>query len=88
MLNTTNTEFSSVKVWFNDRNSKELEINGDVAKTAEVTGDLTGNKIADKITSVGKTNSKEKKNARHLETTRCKVIYSVKPIVYLSCYLK
>ena len=27
-----------------------------VQKTAEATGDLTGNKIADKVTSVGKTN--------------------------------
>ena len=31
-----------------------------VQKTAEATGDLIGNKIADKITSIGK--SKEKKN--------------------------
>ena len=31
-----------------------------VQKTAETTGDLTGNKIADKVTSVGK--SKEKIN--------------------------
>ena len=31
-----------------------------VQKTAEATGDLLGNKIADKITSLGKTNSKEK----------------------------
>ena len=31
-----------------------------VQKTAEATGDLFGNKIADKITSLGKTNSKEK----------------------------
>ena len=30
-----------------------------VQKTAEGTGDLIGNKIADKITSVGKTRSKE-----------------------------
>ena len=29
-------------------------------KTAEATGDLIGNKIAGKITSLGKTNSKEK----------------------------
>ena len=33
-----------------------------VQKTAEVTGDLIGNQIADKITSVGK--PKEKKNKR------------------------
>ena len=35
-----------------------------VQKTAEATRCLIGNKIADKITSVGKTNSKEKKNER------------------------
>ena len=33
-----------------------------VQKTAEATGDLIGIKIADKITSVGKTKSKEKEN--------------------------
>ena len=32
-----------------------------VQKTAQATGDLIENKIADKITSVGKTKSKEKK---------------------------
>ena len=32
-----------------------------VPKTAEATGYFVGNKIADKITSVGKTKSKEKK---------------------------
>ena len=32
-----------------------------VQKTAEATGDLIGNKIADKITSAGKTKSKEDK---------------------------
>ena len=26
MLNTTNTEFSFVEVWFTDQNSKQLEI--------------------------------------------------------------
>ena len=31
-----------------------------VQKTAEATGDLIGNKIADEVTSVGKTKSKEK----------------------------
>ena len=35
-----------------------------VQKNAEATGDLIGNKIADKITSVGKTKSKEKENER------------------------
>ena len=33
-----------------------------VQKNAEATGDLTGNKIADKITSVGKSKSKQKKD--------------------------
>ena len=31
-----------------------------VQKTAEATGDLTGNKIADKITSIGKTIARKK----------------------------
>ena len=35
-----------------------------VQKTAEAAGDLIGNKIADKITSLGKTNSKEKEDER------------------------
>ena len=34
----------------------------EVQKTAEATGDLIGNKIADKITSIGKTKEKEKTN--------------------------
>ena len=33
-----------------------------VQKTAEATGDLIGNKVADKITSVGKSKEKEKTN--------------------------
>ena len=35
-----------------------------VQKTAEATGDLIVNKIADKITSLGKTRSKEKEDER------------------------
>ena len=35
-----------------------------VQKTAESTGDLIGNKIADKTTSVGKTKSKKKKKMK------------------------
>ena len=35
-----------------------------VKKTAEATWDLIGNKILDKITSVGKTKSKEKEDKR------------------------
>ena len=33
-----------------------------IRKTAEATGDLIGNKIADKVTSVGKSKEKEKIN--------------------------
>ena len=35
-----------------------------VQKTAEATGDLIGNKIVDKTTSLGKTTSKEKEDER------------------------
>ena len=35
-----------------------------VEKTAEATGDLIGNKIADKITSLGETKSKDKGDER------------------------
>ena len=35
-----------------------------VQKTAEATGDFIGNKVADKITSLGKTKSKEKEDKR------------------------
>ena len=31
MLKTTNTEFSSIQVWFNYQNSKQLEIEGNVS---------------------------------------------------------
>ena len=45
MMNTVNTEFFYVEVWF---------------KTAEATGDLIGNKLADKITSIGQSKEKAK----------------------------
>ena len=35
-----------------------------VQKTAKATGDLIGNKVADKITSLGKTKSKKKEDER------------------------
>ena len=38
-----------------------------VQKTAEAAGDLIGNKIADKITSIGKTKEKEKENTNKPE---------------------
>ena len=33
MLSTTNTEFSSIEVWFTDQNSKPLEIEDNVNLT-------------------------------------------------------
>ena len=33
MLNTTNTEFSSIELWFTDQNSKPLEIEDNVNMT-------------------------------------------------------
>ena len=39
---------------------QKLRLKGVVQKTAEVTGDLIGNKIADKIISIGKPKEKEK----------------------------
>ena len=36
-----------------------------VQKTAEVAGDLIGNKIADKMTSAGKTKTKEKEDEKN-----------------------
>ena len=43
-----------------------------VQKAAEATGDLIGNKLADKITSVGKSKEKEKnkESRRNLHSTR------------------
>ena len=45
-----------------------------VQKTAKATGDLIGNKIAGKITSIGKTKEKEKnkRNRGNLHSTRKK----------------
>ena len=46
-----------------------------VQKTAEATGDLIGNKITDKITTIGKPKEKEtKKNRRNLYSTKKKTI--------------
>ena len=58
----TKTEMDAVKIA-----SKRV-----VQKTAEATGDLIGNKIADKITSAGKPKEKEKnkRNRRNLHFTR------------------
>ena len=43
-----------------------------VQETAEATGDLTKNKIADKITSLGKTKRKRRWKTRNLHITRKK----------------
>ena len=44
-----------------------------VQKTTEATGDLIGNKIADKITSIGKPKEKEKqRKQKNLNSTRKK----------------
>ena len=40
-----------------------------VQKSAEATGDLAGNKIADKITSLGKSKNKEKETSEEEEIT-------------------
>ena len=42
-----------------------------VRKSAEATGDLTGNKIADKITSLGKSKNKENKENKSLKALDC-----------------
>ena len=39
----------------------------DVQKSSEATGDLIGNKIADKITSIGKSKEKEKEKPKATE---------------------
>ena len=83
MMNTVNTEFSYVEVWFTDQASKALEIEDNVnltlidaaktaskrviQKTAEATGDLIGNKITDKIISIGKKKEKEKEHTNKPE---------------------
>ena len=42
-----------------------------VQKTAEATGDLIGSKIADKITSVGKTKTKEREDETNKKQEIC-----------------
>ena len=36
MINTTNTEFPSIEIWFTDQNSKQLEIEGSVDMTLTI----------------------------------------------------
>ena len=57
---------TKVRIGAAETASKEI-----VQKTPEATGDLIGNKIADKISSSGKTKSKEKED----ETNKIQEIY-------------
>ena len=57
---------TKVRIGAAETASKEV-----VQKTPEATGDLIGNKIADKISSSGKTKSKEKED----ETNKIQEIY-------------
>ena len=56
---------------FGDKNGKKLRIDAAKIAEAEATGNLIGNKIADKITSVGKSKNKGKEN----ETNEIETIY-------------
>ena len=50
---------TATKTWIGNAKTASKRV---VQKTSEATGDLIGNKIADKITSLGKTKSKEKED--------------------------
>ena len=62
---------------------------GVVQKTAEATGDFIGNKIAGKITSLGKTENKEKEEERQEiyipPEKRQDIIYDLKFIIIKLC---
>ena len=55
-----------------------------VQKIAEATGDLTGNKIADKITSIGK--SREKEKTKKIEETYIPPEKNNKLYMTLNCF--
>ena len=55
-----------------------------VQKIAEATGDLTGNKIADKITSIGK--SREKEKTKKIEETYIPQEKNNKLYMTLNCF--
>ena len=46
MLNITNTEFSSIKVWFTDQNSKQFEIDSFLSSVRK-SRDKYGKKLMD-----------------------------------------
>ena len=67
-LKSFNSEFPYIEIWFTGQKLKPLEMEDKIcnrytynwftkkkSKTAGTTGDLIGNKIADKITKVSKT---------------------------------
>ena len=56
-----------------------------VQQSAEATGDLIGNKMADKITSNGQTKRKRKnkRNRRILYLTRTKIVLSINFISFV-----
>ena len=47
-----------------------------IHKSAEATGDLVGNKIADKITSMGKPRSKKEKDETNIMEKNTRNLYS------------
>ena len=62
---------TATKIWIDAANTASKRV---VQKTRKATGDLIGNKIAGKITSVGKLKEKKgnKKSRRNLHSTRKK----------------
>ena len=54
---------TSTKTWIDVGKTASKRV---VQKTAEATGDLIGNKIADKITSIGKLKEKETKEIEEI----------------------
>ena len=57
-MKTFNSEFSIIEVWFTDQNSKPLEFKTaskrEIQKNRWRTGNMIGNKIANKITKVSR----------------------------------
>ena len=57
-----------------------------VQKTAETTEDLIGNKIADKITSIGKPKEKEKEQPKEIEEIYIPPEKENKLLMILDCF--
>ena len=60
---------TATKTWIDAAKTASKSV---VEKIAEATGDLIGNKIPDKITSIGKPKRKNKRNRRNLHSIRKK----------------